>query len=63
MISHPTMLLYMGVSEKKELTKEEREAGRGGGLAGVHSFYSGEELEWFRPIYSGDRLAVAGLFF
>lgn len=60
LVAHPTMVLYMGVSEKKELTPEERERGEGGGLAGVHGFYSGEDLEWFQPIYEGDRLTVKG---
>jgi acyl dehydratase len=60
MIAHPTMILYLGLSEKKKLTPEEKAIGRGGGLPGVHAMYSGETLEWFRPIYEGDRLTVKG---
>ncbi len=58
--ARPSMMLYMGVSEKKELTPEEKAIGKGGGLPGVHAMYSGEEMEWFRPIYEGDRLTVKG---
>ena len=58
--ARPTMMLYMGVSEKKELTPEEKARGRGGGLPGVHAMYSGEELEWFRPIHESDKLTVKG---
>jgi acyl dehydratase len=58
-IAHPTMMLYMGVPLKtRELTPEEREAGKGGGLPGVHSIYANEEIEWFQPIYEGDRLTT-----
>jgi len=59
MIAHPTMMLYMGVPQRtRPLTAEEREAGKGGGLPGVHAMYSGEEIEWFQPIYEGDRLTL-----
>jgi acyl dehydratase len=58
--ARPSMMLYMGVSEKKELTPIEKAIGRGGGLPGVHGMYSGDKLEWFRPIYEGDRLTVKG---
>jgi acyl dehydratase len=61
MIAHPTMMLYMGVPlRERPLTREEREAGRGGGLPGVHSIYANEEIEWFQPIREGDRLTVRG---
>jgi len=61
LISHPTMILHMGVPLKtRPLTPEEREVGKGGGLPGVHAMYSGEELEWFQPIREGDRLTVKG---
>jgi acyl dehydratase len=57
--AHPTMILYMGVPQKtRRLTPEELNAGKGGGLPGVHSIYANEEIEWFQPIYEGDRLTV-----
>jgi len=60
-IAHPTMMLYMGVPVlTRPLTRAEREEGKGGGLPGVHSIYANEEIEWFRPIYEGDRLTVKG---
>jgi acyl dehydratase len=61
-IAHPTFMLYMGVPEPHEYTEDEiaRGAGRGDPLAGVHSFYSGVELECFRPVFEGDRLTVRG---
>ena len=60
LVAHPTMMTQMGIANKKKLTPEERELGRGGGLAGVHSFYSGDDIEWFRPVLRGDRLTVRG---
>ncbi len=61
LIAPPSMALVdiTGVSEKKELTKEDRSRGRGA-LAGVHAWWSGETMEFFRPIYAGDRLTVRG---
>ena len=54
-IAPPTFPYSMGVTQKKEITEEER--GRGGGaLKGVHAFWSGDEVEWLRPIFPGDRL-------
>ncbi len=60
LIAHPTFMLYMGVSEKKRLTPEEREVGEGGGLPGVHSFFSGADIDWIKPIREGDRLTCRG---
>lgn len=60
LIAHPSMMLYMGVSEKKELTPEEKKMGSGGGLPGVHSFFSGIDYDWFQPIWDGDRLISRG---
>lgn len=57
--AQPTFLLYMGVREA--VTPEETaasEALSGDPLAGVHSFYSGDEIRWFRPIVEGDRFTV-----
>lgn len=55
-IAHPTFILFTGVPQKKAITAEEREIGKGGGFPGVHAMYAGEELEMFRPIEEGDRL-------
>ncbi len=61
-VAHPTFMLYMGVSDKKELSEEDvrRSGGRGDPLAGVHAFYAGHDLEWFQYICEGDRLKVKG---
>ena len=60
LIAHPTFMTYMGVPGKKEVTPEERERGKGGGLPGVHAMYAGDDIEWFRPIFDGDRLTCRG---
>ncbi len=54
-IAPPTYMYSTGVTEKKEISAEERKRG-GGALAGVHAFWSGDEVEWFRPVYPGDRM-------
>lgn len=54
-IAPPTFHYSMGITEKKEVSEEERKRG-GGALRGVHAFWSGDEVEWFRPVYPGDRL-------
>ena len=56
-IAPPSFYSSMGVSEKKTVTPEERELGRNG-LQGLHGWYAGDRLEWFRPVYPGDRLTV-----
>lgn len=58
--AHPTFMLYTGVSQEQALSADLLETGKGDPLAGVHAFYSGEDLEWFLPIEEGDRLAVKG---
>jgi acyl dehydratase len=58
--AHPTFMLYMGVSSERELSPELLETGKGDPLAGVHAFYSQEEMEWFLPINEGDRLSAKG---
>jgi acyl dehydratase len=55
MIAPPTFLTTTGVSAAAELTEEQREQG-GGALAGVHAFWSGNSVAWFRPVVPGDRL-------
>ncbi len=57
-IAPPMFVAAMGVSEKKALTKEERERGKGGGLPGIHGFYSGNEFDFLQVIRPGDRLSV-----
>ena len=37
-------------------------SGRTGGLPGVHGFHAGNDWEWFRPIYQGDRISVQEQF-
>ncbi|MBM4405975.1 MAG: acyl dehydratase [Chloroflexi bacterium] len=54
-IAPPSFLYSMGVTEKKEISEEDRKKG-GGALAGVHAFWSGDEVEWFRPVYVGDKI-------
>lgn len=60
MVAHPTFMSYMGCSVETELSPELLATGRGDPLAGVHAFYSGEDLEWLRPVVEGDRLVVRG---
>ena len=55
LIAPPHMIETMGVTEKKELAPEEKRKGKGA-LAGVHAWGSGEEWQFFRPVYAGDRL-------
>ena len=55
-VAPPCILLGTGISEGRELTAEERQAGRGGGLAGVHGMYAGHDWEWYRPMVEGDRI-------
>lgn len=57
---HPSFIAYSGRSEETELSEALLATGKGDPLAGVHAFYSGEELEFFRPITEGDRIRVRG---
>lgn len=54
-IASPLFVITMGVSEVKQIRPEIRARGAHA-LAGVHEFFSGDELEWFRPIKVGDRM-------
>ena len=54
MIASPVFLTTTGVSEIKRLRPEVRKLGEHA-LAGVHEFFSGDEWEWFLPVYPGDR--------
>jgi acyl dehydratase len=59
-VAHPTFMAYMGRSVETDFSAELKATGKGDPLAGVHAFYSGDEMEWFRPIREGDRLVVRG---
>ena len=37
-------------------------SGRTGGLPGVHGFHAGNDWEWYRPIFLGDRISVQEQF-
>lgn len=54
-IAPPAYLYSTGITEKKDLTEEERRKG-GGALRGVHAFWSGDEIQYFRPVFPGDRM-------
>src|SRR5574341_553081 len=47
----------MGISRVKEIPREARERSRGA-LSGVHSWYSGDSVEFFLPVHVGDRMTV-----
>lgn len=47
----------MGISRVKEIPREARERSRGA-LSGVHSWYSGDSVEFFLPVHAGDRMTV-----
>jgi len=58
-IAPPMFVTAMQVKsreKKRELTKEERERGRGGGLPGIHGFYSGDDIDFLQVIRPGDVL-------
>ncbi len=56
-IAPPSFVDTMGICETP-LPPGRRPSGLGGssGLPGVHAFWSGDEVEWFRPVYQGDKL-------
>jgi acyl dehydratase len=54
-IAPPVYLHATGYSEVREVPPEARAAGAGA-LRGVHAFWSGNQVEWYRPIYPGDRI-------
>ena len=53
MIASPEFLTTTGVSEIKDIRPEIRKRGEHA-LAGVHEFFSGDEWEWFAPVFAGD---------
>jgi acyl dehydratase len=54
MIAPGCILFSMGIGEGREITKEEREEGRGGGMPGVHGMWSGVDFEWYLPMNPAD---------
>jgi acyl dehydratase len=56
MIAPPTFLSTTGVSVARDLPAETRQQGKGA-LAGVHAFWSGNHIAWYRPVVPGDRLS------
>ena len=56
-IAPPCILLATGIPEGRSLTAEEREAGRGGGLPGVHGMFAGRDFEWYQPMLEGDTIS------
>ncbi len=54
MTAPPVFLTTTGIDEVKEIRPDIRERGAHA-LAGVHEFFSGDEWEWFLPVYPGDR--------
>jgi acyl dehydratase len=55
LIAPPVYLHATGYSEARDVPPEKRAAGAGA-LRGVHAFWSGNQVEWYRPIYPGDRI-------
>jgi acyl dehydratase len=55
-LASPLFVITMGVSEIKQIRPEIRARGAHA-LAGVHEFFSGDEMEWFRPVQPGDRMS------
>ena len=56
-IAPPGFLEGAGLTPRVPTTPEMRERGRGG-LAGVHMFWAGDHIRFFRPVHEGDRLWV-----
>ncbi len=50
-IAPPTFISTMGVPDPSRMTREMK-----GTLAGLMGAYTGDEWEWFRPVFPGDRL-------
>ena len=59
-VAPPTILFNAGIVEGRPLTAAEREAGRGGGLPGVHGMFSGADWEWYQPLREGDEIYRVG---
>ncbi len=56
-VAPPGILLATGEPEGRDLTPEEREAGRGGALPGVHGMFAGRDFEWYAPMVEGDTIS------
>ena len=55
LIAAPSFVLTMGESEVKSIRPELRARGAHA-LAGVHEFFTGDDMQFFKPIKLGDRL-------
>ncbi len=55
-VAPPGILLATGEPEGRDITPEEREAGRGGALPGVHGMFAGRDFEWYAPMLAGDTI-------
>ena len=55
MLAPPTFLTTTGVSAAREIPADQLDKGKGA-LAGVHAFWSGNSIAWYRPVSPGDRL-------
>jgi acyl dehydratase len=61
LIAPPTYMYNMGSNEEvPEIPPEVRARGRGGAMAGIHGFYSGNDIEFYRPVREGDTLVRIG---
>ena len=57
MIAPPVFYRTMGIGVSRERSPEERDAARDP-LSGIHSWYSGDTIQFQRPIYPGDQLTA-----
>ncbi len=61
LIAPPTYFYCMGSTEEiPEIPKEVRDRGRGGAMAGIHGFYSGNDIEFYNPVREGDKIVRIG---
>jgi len=56
-IAPPGFLEGAGLTPRIPTTPEMKSRGKGA-LAGIHMFWAGDHIRWFRPVHEGDRLWV-----